>query len=273
MPRPERAVDPSEGPVQQFAADLRVVREKAGSPKYLTMARRTGRSKTALAEAAGGDRLATWETVEAYLTACDQDPAAWRERWEQVREHVGKARGPKSTAPASPLPQVDGPSVPRRPRRRRLLFGLGALVLAAVAAWGGAALAGGSGRAQPAGSTGGQVTVVVQNKVASGPDGFYEDVTPEYLSSKTEPRCSHGGCEIANTSMWSGAVLTALCQTQGSEMTNANTGSAGIGQNPNASTSTRWYEVEMPTGVTGYISEVYLTAASRGGLGLPACPP
>lgn len=274
MPRPERALDPSAGPVQQFAFDLRAAREKAGSPKYLAMARATGRSKTALTEAAGGDHLAKWETVEAYLTACGQDPSAWIERWEQVRAQVEHSRAPQS-APAVHSPARAADEEPESRRRfawpgKPWLIAAGLLALATGAALTGAALAEGSG--EPA-AAGGAVTVVVQNKVASGPNGFYEDTTPEYLSSKTEPMCSRDGCEIPDTKMWSGAVLHAVCQTQGTVITNANTHSDGIERNPNAWSSTRWYEVEMPTGVTGYLPEAYLTPASRGGLGLPACPP
>lgn len=275
MPRPERALDPSAGPVQQFASELRALREKAGSPKYLAMARATGRSKTALTEAAGGDHLATWETVAAYVTACGGDPAQWSQRWEQVRAEVEHSRAPQSPPPmlSAAGPVDEGPAHPRRTAwpRRRWLIAAGLLALAAGSALTGAALAAGSGT--PVAAGGGAVTVVVQNKVASGPNGFYEDTTPEYLSAKTEPMCSRQGCELPDTKMWSGAVLRALCQTQGTVITNANTHSDGIASNPNAFSSTRWYKVEMPTGVTGYIAEAYLTPASRGGLGLPACQP
>ena len=80
MGRPERSLDPAAGPVQAFASELRLLRQRAGNPKYLQMQRRTGRSRTALAEAAGGDHLPTWETVEAYVRACGADPARWRAR-------------------------------------------------------------------------------------------------------------------------------------------------------------------------------------------------
>ncbi|WP_216912752.1 hypothetical protein [Nocardia noduli] len=86
MPRPERPLDPSAGPIQAFAADLRKLRERAGNPKYLQMARVSGRSRTALAEAAGGYHLPTWETTEAYVTACGEAPASWRARWEDLHE-------------------------------------------------------------------------------------------------------------------------------------------------------------------------------------------
>jgi hypothetical protein len=80
MSRTERPLDPSSGPAAAFASQLRALRVAAGSPKYLQMARRTGRSRTALAEAAGGDHVPRWETVEAYVRACGGDPAEWTAR-------------------------------------------------------------------------------------------------------------------------------------------------------------------------------------------------
>lgn len=88
MPRPERPLDPSDGPIQAFAAELRKLRDEAGSPKYLQMARMTGKSRTALAEAAGGDHLPTWETVAAFVTACRDNPSVWRIKWERVHEQI-----------------------------------------------------------------------------------------------------------------------------------------------------------------------------------------
>lgn len=120
MPRPERPLDPSSGPVPAFAAELRELRRRAGSPKYLQMARLTGKSRTALAEAAGGDHLATWETVEAYVTACRGDIACWRQRWEQVDDQVRSRRAAQQAAPApvqpapAPVP-VQPPAAPLQP--------------------------------------------------------------------------------------------------------------------------------------------------------------
>lgn len=85
MPRPQRALDPGGGPLVEFARELRALRERAGTPKFATMARRTGRSKTALADAAGGQHLPRWETVEDFVRACDADPAAWHDRWLALR--------------------------------------------------------------------------------------------------------------------------------------------------------------------------------------------
>ena len=88
MPRPERPVDPAAGPIQAFAAELRKLRQAAGSPKYLQMARLTGRSRPALAEAAGGDHLPTWDTVQAFVTACRGDVVRWRIKWEEAKQQV-----------------------------------------------------------------------------------------------------------------------------------------------------------------------------------------
>lgn len=100
MARPERPLDPGAGPVQSFAAELRHLREQAGHPKYLQMSRRTAKSRTALAEAAGGDHLPTWETVDAYVRACGGDPAAWLPRWEQARDAVHEQRNTSGRPPA-----------------------------------------------------------------------------------------------------------------------------------------------------------------------------
>ncbi|MBF6074264.1 helix-turn-helix domain-containing protein [Nocardia beijingensis] len=91
MPRPERLLDPSSGPVQAFAADLRQLRAAAGNPKYLQMARATGRSRTALSEAAGGDHLPTWETTEAFIRACGAEVGPWRLKWERVQEVLAQS--------------------------------------------------------------------------------------------------------------------------------------------------------------------------------------
>jgi hypothetical protein len=254
--------------VQAFAAELRRVREAAGNPKYLQMARATGRSRTALSEAAGGDHLASWETVEAYLAACGQDPAAWRSRWEAVRAQVRPERPPAGE------PQ---PSAPPAQRSRTRLVALA--VIAAVAAItavlavaeAGTSRHSGRAEAHPAGAPPGSALIVVQNKVAIGPSSLTEDVTPSYLSAKPEPACAQNGCEAPGTWMWSGAVLHAICQLEGTTMTNEDLASPGIQHNPGRVTSALWYRAQTRAGRTGYISEVYLTPASRGGLHLPDC--
>jgi hypothetical protein len=228
MPRPQRPLDPGASPVQAFAAELRRVRDAAGNPKYLQMARATGRSRTALSEAAGGDHLASWETVEAYLAACGQDPAAWRERWEAVRARVRPERPRAGEPPPSPPPA-------RRRRARVLALAViaAAAAITAVLAFAETGTPRHRGReeAHPAAPPGSAV-IVVQNKVAIGPSSLTEDVTPSYLSATTEPACAENGCEVPGTRMWSGAVLYAICQQYGATMTNEDLASPGIRHNP-----------------------------------------
>ncbi|MBF6207310.1 helix-turn-helix domain-containing protein [Nocardia sputi] len=102
MPRSERPLDPSSGPIHAFAADLRRLRARAGNPKYLQMARLSGRSRTALSEAAGGDHLPTWETTEAFVKACGGDVGTWLTKWEQVQEQVSVLSARTTTARSGP---------------------------------------------------------------------------------------------------------------------------------------------------------------------------
>jgi len=264
MGRPERPLDPAAGPIQAFASELRQLRQRAGSPKYLQMQRRTGRSRTALAEAAGGDHLPTWDTVEAYVQACGGDLAQWQARWAQARDAVRPQRGqaaPQDIAAAHP---------PRSPRASRFQHWLtaaatGALLVAAVTA----TLYGFRPAAKVA--TTPPVIAVVQDKVATGPSGLVEAPAPAYLSSKPIPSCAAQGCEIPRTQMWSGVILRATCTVLGAKMTNEDLASAGITRNKAGITSSLWYRCVLPNGAAGYLSEVDVAAAYRGGQGLPAC--
>jgi hypothetical protein len=269
MPRSERPVDPAAGPVEAFAAELRKLRTEAGSPTYLKMHRASGRvrSKTALSEAAGGDHLPTWETVEAYVRALGADPAPWLPRWEQAHD-AGRDRTP---APPEPTPEPPGPPEPPHPPRpwthRRLVAATVTLVAAAIAV---PTLAR-HGRPEPV-DPGGPVAVVIQNKVAVGPTSLVEDSTPVYLSARPIPFCSRQGCELPRTSMWSGATVPVTCRLTGTWMTNENLMSPGITRNPGRASSTTWYRAVLSDGRTGYISVVYLESRYRQGLPLPHCP-
>ncbi|GLX19705.1 nSTAND1 domain-containing NTPase [Streptomyces lavendulae] len=84
MGRPENPVDPGEGPVQGFAHELRLLRQKAGGPSYRAMARETGLSVTVLSQAAAGRRLPSLPVLTAYVRCCAGDEAVWRTRWQEV---------------------------------------------------------------------------------------------------------------------------------------------------------------------------------------------
>jgi hypothetical protein len=66
-------------------------------------------------------------------------------------------------------------------------------------------------------------------------------------------------------------VLRATCQTRGAKMTNEDPASAGIARNKSGIISSLWYRCILPNRAAGYLSEVYVAAAYRGGQGLPAC--
>ncbi|HET9172011.1 MAG TPA: helix-turn-helix transcriptional regulator [Actinospica sp.] len=84
MARKPRPVDPTAGPLQEFAHDLRALREKAGSPTYRSLAHKAGFGATTLGEAAGGVRFPSLDVTLAYAGACGGDLDAWRERWQEV---------------------------------------------------------------------------------------------------------------------------------------------------------------------------------------------
>src|SRR5262245_50061447 len=85
MGRPERPLFPDLDPLHAFALRLRQLRESAGKPTYSAMARRTGRSRTALSDAAGGDTVPGWETVVAFVSFCKWHPDDYLIDWERVR--------------------------------------------------------------------------------------------------------------------------------------------------------------------------------------------
>ena len=86
----------TDGPVAAFAADLRVLRARAGSPGYRELAVRAEDSAAALANAAGGRRLPSLAVTLAFVRACDGDPAVWEQRWRH-------AAAESSTTPAEPV--------------------------------------------------------------------------------------------------------------------------------------------------------------------------
>jgi len=86
MGRPERAIDPNDGPVAEFASELRKLRAKAGRPSYRELARRASFSATVLSEAAGGRSLPTLAVVKGYVRACGGDDEEWEERWRRAAD-------------------------------------------------------------------------------------------------------------------------------------------------------------------------------------------
>lgn len=88
MGRQERSLDPTAGPVQRFAYELRKLRAEAGGPTYRELARRTDYSLTALSQAAAGGQLPSLPVTLAYVTACGGDPEQWERRWHETSAEV-----------------------------------------------------------------------------------------------------------------------------------------------------------------------------------------
>ncbi len=91
MGRPEKPLTSGADPVGQLAHELRVLRRKAGSPPYQTMAKVAGFSATTLSRAASGKRLPSWEIVKAYVRACGADFEEWEPRWKEADAAVAGA--------------------------------------------------------------------------------------------------------------------------------------------------------------------------------------
>ncbi|HEV2639460.1 MAG TPA: hypothetical protein VGX23_30255 [Actinocrinis sp.] len=148
MARKPRPVDPTAGPVQEFAHDLRMLREKAGNPTYRSLAQSAGFGTTALGEAAGGVRFPSLDVTLAYVGACGGDTAAWEERWQQVNrllsvpadadQGTDEDAAVAEAEPAAPALPADPGSPPSRRRlpsswQARAAIGVALVLTAGVA--------------------------------------------------------------------------------------------------------------------------------------------
>jgi tetratricopeptide (TPR) repeat protein len=107
--RQEQPLDPTTGPVQAFAHELRLLRRVAGNPGYRTLARRAGYSASALSAAASGRVLPSLAVTLAYVGACRGDVGEWERRWERIAAEVeAMAPGPEPELAAAQ------PAVPRQ---------------------------------------------------------------------------------------------------------------------------------------------------------------
>jgi hypothetical protein len=131
--RPERPVDPAQGPLQSFAHELRELRRRAGNPSYRTLADRTHYSRTAISDAARGERLPTVDVTLAFVEACRGDPDEWRARWHLCRQQITRSSeavptdgltGPAMAGDEAGMPAVNGAGRRRaaapRPGKTRL---------------------------------------------------------------------------------------------------------------------------------------------------------
>jgi Helix-turn-helix domain len=96
--RPERPLDPLDGPLSRFADELRRLRAGAGYPSYRVLAKTAFYSASALSTAASGAAFPSLAITLAYARACGADPAEWRQRWESAAGLIRQA-GASRVAP------------------------------------------------------------------------------------------------------------------------------------------------------------------------------
>lgn len=129
---------------------------------------------------------------------------------------------------------------------------------------------GGPAQPQPAPANPGKL-ITVDNRVTNGMS-MREDSQPVRLLTKAWILCGSRGCNINGTERWSGGTYEwAVCQVQGERTTNGNDSSAADDANPDLAQSTLYYGVRLANGTFGYVNEIWIRRADRGGLGLPAC--
>ncbi|MCL9758844.1 helix-turn-helix transcriptional regulator [Frankia sp. AiPa1] len=85
MARPESPLPSVPGPVRDFAAALRELRQQAGAIPYRQLAKAAHFSPAHLARAADGRALPRWEVASAYVRACGGNLDEWQERWRAAR--------------------------------------------------------------------------------------------------------------------------------------------------------------------------------------------
>lgn len=70
-----------------FVTKLVALRAQAGNPSFRKMARRSGKiAHTTLHDAVRGNRLPSWETVEQFVIACEEDPQKWKAEWANLAQ-------------------------------------------------------------------------------------------------------------------------------------------------------------------------------------------
>ncbi|MET8682932.1 hypothetical protein ABZV77_01850 [Streptomyces sp. NPDC004732] len=111
VPRGERPLEEDGGELTGFAADLRRLREKAGSPPYRRLARDAHYSSTTLADAAGGRRLPSLPVTLAYVRACGGDVAVWEARWRALGARLAATDDRTGEVLGSDDPEQRGPYV------------------------------------------------------------------------------------------------------------------------------------------------------------------
>jgi transcriptional regulator with XRE-family HTH domain len=275
MGRPQRAIDPTDrSPAAEFARALRTLRSEAGNPTLRVLQQRTGFSDSTLSAALSGRSRPSLDVVLALVQALGADPQEWTRRWEDTFPAAAPA-APSDPSPSEPAPT--GAEDGDRPPRRTWLLAAAAVLLLVIGVLVGLLLAA-DDDARSAGpppattSAAAGEEVVVHNVVTDGATAMRED-TRAYLSTRPEIYCKSRGCAVEGGPEYrTSDHLTVSCQIAGDRTTNGDDSTTVDDANPGLYSSTLWYGVPLPDGGLGYLSEVWLAAAYRGGLGLPKCP-
>ncbi|MET7637187.1 WD40 repeat domain-containing protein [Streptomyces sp. NPDC005438] len=91
-------------PVEEFAAALRALRERAGSPTFRAMSKRSGVSVGALHQAAKGEVFPSLRVATGFVLACDGDLARWEGYWRRTKEALD--RRPREEGDQIPPPYL-----------------------------------------------------------------------------------------------------------------------------------------------------------------------
>ncbi|MFD5484981.1 helix-turn-helix domain-containing protein, partial [Streptomyces virginiae] len=108
-------LDPTAGPLEEFAHALRALRKQAGNPSYRTMAKLAHYSVATLAEAARGLHKPSLKVTLAYVAACEGDPEAWTRRWYRLSTTLEGRDVPARGQPGGNGLVPTQPQVGRRP--------------------------------------------------------------------------------------------------------------------------------------------------------------
>jgi Helix-turn-helix domain/Protein of unknown function (DUF2690) len=92
--RPESEIAAVAPALQDFAAELRRLRRRAGSPSYRQLAVQAHFSVSALSRAASGQSLPSLAVTLAFVRACGGDLEAWQERWQATATELAEGTAP-----------------------------------------------------------------------------------------------------------------------------------------------------------------------------------